>query len=588
MADALDQFLLKEQADTLEAMKSKLAHMQEKLDDEVKRSAAADLEKQALQRQLDMKAEGVASSEAVTASVASTQLMRVVEQWMRRRDLEEVMLRATALTDESFGSLVPCLVQSPSLHTLDLSDNDLSINSVADLSQLVTLVPDLSVLSVARNALPLNVIGYFMTAMLERQAKGLSPPVLINLQNNQGLLAEENHGTDALAMQERIAELCHIKVSLKSANLLVTVSKALWTFLLDTGHPEVVGKDESPEWGAVDQVTHGKMLEALRPIVLQEEVINGEPRSISAWMAIAEAVKVVEADEPAAAFDMPVEQQQEHAGQLDYGTQSSLAMAGASMVTSTTSLVPDERPVAVTKSKTFNLKQIVTKNGMILMNILERLLETTHIDARDVESNQTLLEYAARTGNMSLSKLCYRRGMNMSAVTASGDTAFTIATRNKNYALMEFLHMYGVKVNSADASGRTALHVATANNDVDGICRLIEWGADINLRDKKGRTPLHAAAIGGHYEVAMLLLELGADLNAKDDKDYTAVAHAEANDNFTLWERLIKLGGRPHRLQEADGAYARTGGTIGVVTQPKFMRKSVSLQRLGRLPVPLP
>lgn len=88
-----------------------------------------------------------------------------------------------------------------------------------------------------------------------------------------------------------------------------------------------------------------------------------------------------------------VEQQQEHVGQLDYGTQSSprarsgsdrgsfegtrtdrrfcgcrrpvsplspllsniflkgLAMAGASMVTSTTSLVPEERPVAVTKSR---------------------------------------------------------------------------------------------------------------------------------------------------------------------------------------------------------------------------------------------
>merc|ERR1712216_359654 len=109
----------------------------------------------------------------------------------------------------------------------------------------------------------------------------------------------------------------------------------------------------------------------------------------------------------------------------------------------------------------------------------------------------------------------------------------------------------GVKVNSADAEGRTGLHVATANNDVDGICRLIEWGADINLKDKKGRTPLHAASIGGHYNVAMLLLELGADLNAKDDKDYPAVAHAEANDNFTLWERLIKLGGR--RLQEPRG-----------------------------------
>lgn len=38
------------------------------------------------------------------------------------------------------------------------------------------------------------------------------------------------------------------------------------------------------------------------------------------------------------------------------------------------------------KLKTFNLKQIVTRNGTVLMNMLERLLETTEIDARDVET----------------------------------------------------------------------------------------------------------------------------------------------------------------------------------------------------------
>merc|ERR1712137_989441 len=83
------------------------------------------------------------------------------------------------------------------------------------------------------------------------------------------------------------------------------------------------------------------------------------------------------------------------------------------------------------KLKTFNLKQIVTRNGTVLMNMLERLLETTEIDARDVEADQTLLEYACQTGNMGLAKLCYRRGANLSAKTGSGDTAFNIVTRNR-------------------------------------------------------------------------------------------------------------------------------------------------------------
>merc|ERR1719382_1859343 len=115
------------------------------------------------------------------------------------------------------------------------------------------------------------------------------------------------------------------------------------------------------------------------------------------------------------------------------------------------------------KLKTFNLKQIVTRNGTVLMNMLERLLETTEIDAHDVETDQTLLEYACQTGNMSLAKLCYRRGANLSARTRKGDTAFNIVTRSRRYDMMEFLHMYGVKVNSSDREGLTALHIAAKN-----------------------------------------------------------------------------------------------------------------------------
>ena len=36
-----------------------------------------------------------------------------------------------------------------------------------------------------------------------------------------------------------------------------------------------------------------------------------------------------------------------------------------------------------------------SRNGTVLMNMLERLLETTEIDARDVETEQTLLELLA-------------------------------------------------------------------------------------------------------------------------------------------------------------------------------------------------
>lgn len=228
--------------------------------------------------------------------------------------------------------------------------------------------------------------------------------------------------------------------------------------------------------------------------------------------------------------------------------------------------------------------QIITKNGTILMNMLEKMLETISIDARDIETGRTLLEHACYTGNLALAKLCYRRGSNLNAKALSGDTPFNIAVKNKKYDVLEFLHLYGVKINSADSDGRTALHVATANNDIDAICRLVEWGADINLIDRKRRTPLHFASIGGHMDVCMLLLELAADLNAKDEKEYTAVAHAEANDHFSLMDRLMQLGGQGHGLQGKgpDMSNLVTKSMLGTTSVSAGQLKASALGRLGK------
>ena len=160
------------------------------------------------------------------------------------------------------------------------------------------------------------------------------------------------------------------------------------------------------------------------------------------------------------------------------------------------------------KAMTFDLKQIMSKNGTIRLNDLDRLFEVTHIGATDVETGHTLLEHACRMprkggpcGDLGLAKVCYRRGANLSAVTHTMETPFNIATGLAKHDMMEFLFTYGVKVNSCDPKGVTALHVATANNDIDSICRLVEWGADVNMRDQKKKTPLHYAAFHGHMEV---------------------------------------------------------------------------------------
>merc|ERR1719382_879572 len=51
----------------------------------------------------------------------STKLMRVVDQWMRQRDLQQALLAKAAINDRAFGTLVQALGDCASLHTLDLS-----------------------------------------------------------------------------------------------------------------------------------------------------------------------------------------------------------------------------------------------------------------------------------------------------------------------------------------------------------------------------------------------------------------------------------------------------------------------------------
>lgn len=249
-----------------------------------------------------------------------------------------------------------------------------------------------------------------------------------------------------------------------------------------------------------------------------------------------------------------------------------------------------ERP----KSLKFNLKHIIGRNGVVIMSMLDRLLEYTCISATDVETGQTLLEYACKTNNISLAKLCYRRGAPLTEFTSSGETPFNIATLNKAYRLMDCLRMYGVRVNSSDTEGRTALHVAASQNDLDGVCRLIEWGAQINSRDHHNKTPLHYTSIAGHTEMSLFLLELGADLNAIDDREYTPVAHAEANDHFELMDRLVLLGGKGHRLQENVAMTetptiddqvrtTRFKAPMGEVRiSPLYLRKNSSVNRLNK------
>lgn len=598
----------------LEAMKSKMVKLTRQLDEEVQKRDQVSAESQQLERRLQDLTKGTAGAQPTSpssgvpsdeqalrerGSQVSTKLMRVVDQWMRQRDLQQALLRGASINDTAFATLVQALNDCPSLQTLDLSQNLLTMDSCSDLCQLITTTPSLSFISLAENLFSLRSVGYFMTAVMERQnTKKLMPLDLLDLQGNEGLVAAAAAPVpEQLLTQVQQAMQRTGKLPPSGVELVAQVMRALWRFLHDTAHPQV--KDASPDdvaFFVMDKITLRKMENALMKILLlgADAAVDAgfvQYRPVTANLAFASTLEV--AEDPRLTQTQPAERRQSGGQASPAPTAQKPKMSTQEVRTQPTAADPfaDLKTAFEPqreKLKTFNLKQIVTRNGTVLMNMLERLLETTEIDARDVETEQTLLEYACHTGNMGLAKLCYRRGANLSAKTQKGETAFNIVTQNKRYDLMEFLHTYGVKVNSADAKGRTALHVAAANDDVDGVCRLMEWGADVNIKDDKKRTPIHVAAASGNMKTTMLLLEVGADMNAKDDREYTAVAHAEANNHFVLMDRLVQLGGRGHGLhqkKENDMARSKSAKMIGELVVSAGLLKSSSLGRIGKVSV---
>eukprot|EP00434_Breviolum_minutum_P002204 symbB.v1.2.001941.t1/scaffold55.1/size374282/23 len=121
-----------------------------KLDDEVSAKDQVISETHRLERKLQELSMGAttatsssnnASQEVnmreVTSQV-SMKLMRVVDQWMKYKDLQQALLRNAAINDVAFGTLAQALVDCPSLQTLDLSQNLLTMDSCSDLCQLIT------------------------------------------------------------------------------------------------------------------------------------------------------------------------------------------------------------------------------------------------------------------------------------------------------------------------------------------------------------------------------------------------------------------------------------------------------------------
>ncbi|OMJ95511.1 hypothetical protein SteCoe_1109 [Stentor coeruleus] len=186
--------------------------------------------------------------------------------------------------------------------------------------------------------------------------------------------------------------------------------------------------------------------------------------------------------------------------------------------------------------------------GFVLSYIKKAIKAGLKIDTIDKKIDETLLMYAARTGNLNLCKLLVSKLANIHVKNSTGNNAFLIACNHDHFDISDYLIVNGGKLESADNKGANAIHHAIKEGKVQKIVRLTQMGISVNLSDNKKKTPLHYAAKSGDIAMADLLIRLGADANALDYKGRSPVALAEDYGKTYFVSTITSMGAKKLRM----------------------------------------
>ncbi len=156
------------------------------------------------------------------------------------------------------------------------------------------------------------------------------------------------------------------------------------------------------------------------------------------------------------------------------------------------------------------------------------------LTANAAAATSTNLFSLLRVGTASEVRPVLKRGVDLQARDAHGDTPLMSAALYAEPAVLEWLLEAGAEVNATNAAGATALMRAATMPDKAQL--LVLAGADVNARSVLGNTALILAARkAGNHPTVRLLLDRGAAVNATNAFGATALmAAAAANDLATV------------------------------------------------------
>jgi uncharacterized protein len=163
------------------------------------------------------------------------------------------------------------------------------------------------------------------------------------------------------------------------------------------------------------------------------------------------------------------------------------------------------------------------------------------------------------------------------------ETLLQKAARTGDLALLRSRLSEGVSPNARDPQGRTALFVAAAAGQIEAMRLLLDTGANVNLATPDGRTPLIQAAISGQTRAVQLLIKTGADLNRRSRGSGTALEAAERLGHDDIAAILRKAGARTYGRSVGDTVCVRPWNGNGYCGTVEAIRKNNYRIRITKL-----
>ncbi|MCX7897240.1 MAG: ankyrin repeat domain-containing protein [Rhodocyclaceae bacterium] len=176
------------------------------------------------------------------------------------------------------------------------------------------------------------------------------------------------------------------------------------------------------------------------------------------------------------------------------------------------------------------LKAIEQNDTATVRTLVERGMDANTTDPQ----GSTLLHWAARHGNLELTRFLLAQRANPNRRNRFGDTPLMLAALAGQLDVVRLLLDHRAKV---DLGGWNALHYAAFNGHAEILPWLLAAGAEIDKPAPNGETALMLASRNGHFEAVRVLVGSGAKVDYRAHGK-TAQDLAQENNHLEIAEFL--------------------------------------------------